>query len=167
MRSLKTSGGLTKGSGISEHMRSIWILSTPLSAEYNLVMQRLTIMEYTTSVQQKSVTKSCVERDRKDFSQLLNKDQSLDDLSAERVPLINICIGIEVDRDVNVHEFEKAGQIIIDGMVGKTTFDYSFSGSEKARTMTRASKVKTKDETSIDPALLFQRFIYFTQTGDV
>ena len=33
--------------------------------------------------------------------------------------------------------------------------------------MTRTSKVKTKDGTSIDPALLFQQFIYFTQTGDV
>ena len=128
-------------------------------------MQSLTIMEHTTSVQHKSVTKSRIERDRKDFSQLLNKVQSLDDLSAERVTLINICTGIEVDRDVNVHEFEEVGQIIIDGMVGKTTFDYSFSGSEKARTMT--SKVKTKDGTSIDPVLLFQRFIYLTQTGDV
>ena len=97
----------------------------------------------------------------------MNKVQSLDALSAERVPLINICTGIEVDHGVNIHEFEKVGQIIIDGMVGKTTFDYSFAGSEKARTMTCASKVKTKDGTSIDPALLFQRFIYFTQTGDV
>ena len=52
-------------------------------------------------------------------------------------------------------------------MVRKTTFDYSFSGSEKARTMKCASKFKTKDGTSIDPALLFQQFIYFTQTGDV
>ena len=133
MRSLNTSGGLTRGSGMSEHMRSIWTLSTPLSAEYNLTMQSLTEMEYTTSVQHKSVTKSLVERDRKDFSQLLNKVQGLDALSAERVPLINICTGIEADRGVNIHEFEKVGQIIIDGMVGKTTFDYSFAGSEKAQ----------------------------------
>ena len=47
MRSLKTSGGLTRGSGMSEHMQSIWTLSTPLSAEYNLAMQSLTEMEYT------------------------------------------------------------------------------------------------------------------------
>ena len=97
----------------------------------------------------------------------MNKVQSLGALSAERVPLINICTGIKADLDVNAHEFEKVGQIIIDGIVGKTTFDYSFAGSEKARTMTYASKVKTKDGTSIDPALLFQQFIYFTQTGDV
>ena len=41
MRSLKTSGGLTRG---SEHT----------SAEYNFAMQSLTKMEYTTSVQHKS-----------------------------------------------------------------------------------------------------------------
>ena len=130
-------------------------------------MQSLTEMEYRTNVQHRSVTKSRVVRDRKDFSQLLNKVQSLDAVSAERVPLINICAGIEADRGINAHEFEKVGQIIIDGMVGKTTFDYLFAGSEKARTMTYASKVKTKDGTSIDPALLFQLFIYFTQTVDV
>ena len=33
--------------------------------------------------------------------------------------------------------------------------------------MTCAPKVKTKDGTSIDPALLFQRFVCFTQTGDI
>ena len=98
-------------------------------------------MEYTTSVQHTSVRESRVERDRKYFSQLLSKVQSLDALSAERVPLINICTGIEADRGVNVHEFEEVGQIIIDGMVGKTIFDNSLAGSEKARTMTCASKV--------------------------
>ena len=45
IRSLKASGGLTRGSGMSEHMRWIWTLSTPLSAEYNLAMQILTKME--------------------------------------------------------------------------------------------------------------------------
>ena len=97
----------------------------------------------------------------------MNKVQSLDALSAERVPLINIFTGIEADRGVNVHEFEKADQIIIGGIAGKTTFDYSFARSEKAQTMTCATKVKTKDGTPMDPALLFQQFIYFTQTGDI
>ena len=71
---------------MSEHMRSIWTLSTPLSEEYNLAMQSLTEMEYTKSIQHKPVTKSRIERDRKGLSQLLNKVQSLDTLSAERVP---------------------------------------------------------------------------------
>ena len=109
MRSLKTSGGLTRGIGMSEHMRSIWTLPTPLSAEYNLAVQSFTEMEYTTSVQHKFVTKSRLERDRKDFSQLFNKVQSPDAPSADRVPLVNICTGIEADRGVNVHEFEKVG----------------------------------------------------------
>ena len=55
MRSLKTSAGLTRGISMT--------LSTLLSAEHNLVMQSLTEMEYTTSVQHKSVTKSHVERE--------------------------------------------------------------------------------------------------------
>ena len=64
MRSLKTSGGLTRGSGMREHMQSIWTLSTPLSAEYSLAMQSLTEMEYTTSVQHKSSRNKIARRER-------------------------------------------------------------------------------------------------------
>ena len=35
MRSLKTSGGLTRGSGLSDHQRNIWVLSRPTCAQVN------------------------------------------------------------------------------------------------------------------------------------
>ena len=42
MRSLKTTGGLTQGRGMTELQRSIWLLSMPASAEINFAMQELT-----------------------------------------------------------------------------------------------------------------------------
>ena len=39
MRSLKTSGGLTRGRGMTELQQIIWILSTPACAKVNLSMQ--------------------------------------------------------------------------------------------------------------------------------
>lgn len=53
MRSLKTPGGLTRGSGMSAEQRALWTMSTPISAEYNYVMQEFTELAYTTSEQHK------------------------------------------------------------------------------------------------------------------
>ena len=48
MRSLKTSGSLTRGSGMSERQQAIWLLSMPLSAEVNRTMQDFTGKKYQT-----------------------------------------------------------------------------------------------------------------------
>lgn len=39
MRSSKSSGGLTHGSGMAEEMRALWTMSTPITSEYNNAMQ--------------------------------------------------------------------------------------------------------------------------------
>ena len=56
MRSLKTSGGLTRGRGMTERQRVIWLLSMPACAEMNRAMLVLTGVSY--SEQNKDMTKS-------------------------------------------------------------------------------------------------------------
>ena len=58
MRSLKTSGGLTRGSGMTERLRVIWLLSMPACAEMNRAMLELTNVRYSTSEKNKDMTKS-------------------------------------------------------------------------------------------------------------
>ena len=41
MRSLKTTGGLTRGSGMTEQQRVTWLLSTPACAQTSCAMQDL------------------------------------------------------------------------------------------------------------------------------
>ena len=53
MRSLKTSGGLTRGSGMNEEQRSLWTMSTPITSQYNDAMQEFNHLSYTTSEQHK------------------------------------------------------------------------------------------------------------------
>ena len=55
MRSLKSQGGLTRGSGMSEHLRAVWTMSSTVTSSYNLAMQELTEVEYTTSYQHKEL----------------------------------------------------------------------------------------------------------------
>ena len=58
MRSLKSTGGLTRGTGFSDLQRALWILSMPTCSSYNLAMQELTNVVYETSDQHKSLGKS-------------------------------------------------------------------------------------------------------------
>ena len=51
IRSLKGTDGLTRGSGLTKDMRNLWTLSAPVTFEYNIAMQDLTNLTYTTSPQ--------------------------------------------------------------------------------------------------------------------
>jgi hypothetical protein len=63
MRSLKTRGGLTRGSGFSKVQRAIWLLSMPICSNYNLVMQDFSYVSFTTSDQHKDFAESRITRD--------------------------------------------------------------------------------------------------------
>ena len=42
MRSLKTTGGLTRGDGMTDVQRSIWLLSKPISSNYSMEIEEST-----------------------------------------------------------------------------------------------------------------------------
>ena len=66
MRSMKTSGGLTRGRGMTEQQRLMWLLSMPACADVNLAMQELTGVNYNTGEQNKNMSKARQARDWKD-----------------------------------------------------------------------------------------------------
>lgn len=70
MRSLKTSGGLMRGRGMTER-RVIWLLSMPVCAKINRAMLELTGVSYSAGEQNKDMTKSRQARDMKDTRTLL------------------------------------------------------------------------------------------------
>lgn len=53
MRSVKSQGGMTRGSGIDEKNRLIWIQSMPECIQFNMAMQQLTGLHFETSEQHK------------------------------------------------------------------------------------------------------------------
>ena len=55
---------------------------------------------------------------------------------------------------------------IINTMVGQAAFHYSFKHKDKAKTLGLLSSVPIAPDRTIDPALLFPRFIVVSQTGD-
>ena len=67
MRSLKSTGGLTHGSGMSEEMISLWTMSVHRTSEYNCAMQEFCGLCYATSEQHKDSTEPRIKRDNSDL----------------------------------------------------------------------------------------------------
>lgn len=66
MRSLKTTGGMTHGGGMTEKQRALWTMSMPITSEYNIAMQEFTNLSYTTSEQHKDLTNARMKSDAAD-----------------------------------------------------------------------------------------------------
>ena len=70
MRTLKTSGGLTHGSRMNEEHYSLWTMSIPVTAMYNMAMQDFNNFTYTTSDQHKETTDARLNRDIHDLAKI-------------------------------------------------------------------------------------------------
>ncbi len=166
MRSLKSTGGLTRGSGMNEEQRALWTMSLPITSEYNNAMQEFNNLSYTTSEQHKELTEARISRDSSDLSKIKSKLVASTPFSPDP-SLRNIVNGVVATEDVNVHEAESIGRKFIDKMVGQPAFTFSFKRKDKAKTLGDMSAIKIAPEQTIDPALLFQRFLVVSKTGEL
>ena len=119
MWSLKSTGGLTRGSGITEHQREFWTMSAPVSSAYNYAMQEFSNTVYTTSEQHKEATTSQLERDRADLAILATKLEQHSPFLKETT-LQNIVTGINADKDVNVQDIFIVGRDTVKHMEGQS-----------------------------------------------
>ena len=101
MRSVKTTGGPTKGRGIIEIQRLVWLLSMPFTAEANSSVQCLTEVRYVTSDQHKESPKSRIERGLKDTKTLLEFLEERNPFSPD-TSLSNVVTGVTAAKSVNV-----------------------------------------------------------------
>ena len=56
MLSMMISAGLTRGHGMTETQRLVWLMAHPVCAEVNNAIQQLTGVQYNTSEQHKDLT---------------------------------------------------------------------------------------------------------------
>ena len=153
MRSLNTSGGLTRGTGMTEEQRSLWTMSTPITSQYNHAMQEFNELSYTTSEHHKEATQARIQRDSSDLEKLKTSLAVYSPFSQDPT-LRNIVNGVVADGDVNVHEFESVGRNIIDKIIGQSVFSIAFKRKDKAKTLA-----------NISSGLLFQRVLVVSKLG--
>ena len=159
MRSMKTSGGLTRGRGMSEQQRILWLLSMPACAEVNKSMQEFTGVHFNTGEQNKDMSKARQERDWTDTQTVLHYLHDRNPFGGDPV-LRNIHTGVHANRTVNVDTAKAIGDVILNSMVGKTAAEYSFKKKDEAVTLATKSSINIDgNKVNIDPQLLFQRLI--------
>ena len=165
MRSLKTSGGLTRGRGLTEVQRLVWLFSMPACAEINEAMQELTGIKCDTSEQHKDSTPARVKRDSEDTYKILQTVSVLDPFGPDPT-LRGLVSGLVAGEQVNADDAKRVGQLILDSMVGKDIYTYSFRQNMQAVTIGAKAAIKVNEEqVQVDPQLLFQRLSIMAVNG--
>ena len=158
MRSLKTTGGLTRGRGMTEHQRTVLLLSTPACAEVNRAMQ-VTNVTYETNEQHKETSQARLQRDFRDSLKILQYAIARNPFD-NRKELMSIDTGEIAIATVNVDQAKKIGSDILESMCGNPTKDYTFKKKDTAITMKARSTVQIDEEIiAVDPLLMFQHLV--------
>ncbi|XP_073237351.1 uncharacterized protein [Porites lutea] len=154
MHSVKTTDGLTRGPGMSETQRLVWLMSMPACADINNSMQNLTGTNFLTSEQHKDTTKARQERDQQDTNTIiryLSKRSPFDSESSLR----NIATGVVAD-----------DRKILDSLTGKNAHEYTFRKKDQVVTLACKTAVRLNDgDVQVDPQLMFQRLSIVATTG--
>ena len=159
MRSVKATGGLTHGRGMTELQRAKWLLSTPACLEVKRAMEEVTGMKYKSSEQHKEATPARIKRDYDDSIKVLRYVIERNPFEGDR-DLINIETGEVSDCNVNVYNAKDVGNAIIKKMVGQAVLNYSYQRKNMAVIMKSKSSIVSGCETiPIDHQLLFQRLL--------
>ena len=122
-------------------------------------MQDLTERSYVTSEQCKKLSASQLKRNEIDLGKVAEKLDSVTPFSTDELSR-NIITGIGANEGVNVQD-------IVQEMDGQSVFSYSHKRSLNAKTLASSKNVKVSADRSIDPVILFQRFLVVSQTGNL
>ena len=154
MRSMKTSGGLTRGKGMTENQCLTWVMAMPACANVNHVMQQLTQVQFNSGEQNKDMSKARQDRDYKDTQTVIS-------CLCDRNPfslLRNISTGVYAHSETNSYKAKAVGQAIRDDMLHNSVREYHFKRKKQIVTQNSKSSIVIDDEVvHIDPLLLFQR----------
>ena len=160
MRSLKTSGGLTRGRGMFETQRTTWLFSRPSCSAVNVAMHEFTGVHFVTSDQHKDMSKARHERDVMDTDKLIDFLSSHQPFSTAST-LHGIDTGVCAAAGVNANIAVCVGNKILASMEGQNVLKYVFKKIDQVITMDRTSQVRVgrSQSVDIDPQLLFQRLV--------
>jgi len=101
-----------------------------------------------------------MERDRADLAKLASNLEQYSPFS-EETTLRNIITGINADKYINVQDLFTVGKSVVTEMKGQSVFEYSYKRKNKVKTLASARSIKVSEDRTIDPALLFQRFLLY------
>lgn len=103
MRSLKSRGGITRGRGVKESVRTIWTNSMHQCASVHLAMSALTGQHHKTSEQHIELGKSRIKRDNEDLEKLFDWFDNHEPFDINEPALKSLTTGISVSVEDHIN----------------------------------------------------------------
>ena len=137
MRALKSRGGLTRGCGITESVRLLWVKSMHRCADVHNAMCSLTGLQHRSSEQHVELGISRVKRDNSDLQKLVAWFDIHDPFQPNEPLLRSLSSGLaakETDK-VNCDDAEQVGQHIQASLNGVCVENCKIKRNDQVRTL--------------------------------
>ena len=163
MRAIKSSGGLTRGRGMTESTRNLWVGTLHECASIHESMAKLTKHRFESSQQHCESGEARRKRDGKDVEALKDqlKQHNPFDCQDSRLQCIFTGVAGDIDDGVNCDQAEKVGSEIQGSLDDIIVNKASIKRSKQVKTLAPllpAVKING-DSVHVDPNILFQRLI--------
>ncbi|CAH0757850.1 unnamed protein product [Diatraea saccharalis] len=166
MRSMKSTGGLTRGRGVSENILSRWILSLPVVQKVSEKVEMYCKVEAKSCEQHMDSGRARIKRDRTDIAKLFQWLKTHDPF---RITDKIVCIskGIVGHNEINCHKARDIGRDMMLAKVGCNYNDIRFSRKQRVITlqnMTASVKTSDGEKVAIDSDLIMRRILFSKQS---
>ena len=167
MRSMKTRGGLTRGRGVTESARVLWINTAHRCSSIHESMSQLTQTKHQTRAMHTEMGSTRVKKDNKDIDALLEWFRDHDPFDTGYPELRSLSSGIvaEQGNKINCDDSESVGEFIQNKLNGVPHNKAKISRSDHVKTLLQLqSGIKIDGLTvHIKPNVLFSRLTLLVQ----
>ena len=167
MRTMKTSGGLTHGRGITDSVLSRWILGMPASCEMCTKVEEFCGLRGSYSEQHIELRPSRIVRDNEDSGRISQWFVSHPPLS-ENMEIMSLATGMIGDGKINCYKSYDIGLESMNAITGQNFSDVKLKRKNRVLPLaTMNSSVTIREEiVPVDTTLLFQRIIHTIDSAD-
>lgn len=163
MRSMKTTGGLTHGRGLSESTLSKWVSSIPATLPFSEQLEMFCGVKSEFSEQHVELRDSRLTRDNEDFKQVFEWFSAHSPFDYQEGPsdLVSLSTGLIADKTITCDIAEELGEKCITQFVGKNFEEMKFKRADKVKTfdsILSTTKINN-NEVDVNPTQLFNRII--------
>lgn len=163
MRSMKSTGGLTRGRGLTDSVLTKWILGMPTMQKVSEAIENFVEIESTTTEQHVDARPTRQARDNADVQKLQQWFENHDPFPVLD-NIVSLSTGVVGGPQINCHKAQSIGLESFNGIVGKQFADISFPRKKRVLPLSAVtSSLKVLDTVvAVDPIVLYQR-ISFTK----
>lgn len=166
MRTMKTSGGLTHGRGITDSVLSRWILGMPATCEMCTKVEEFCGLRSSYSEQHIELRPSRIVRDNEDTGRISQWFLSHPPFSDNK-EIMSLATGIIGDDKINCYKSYEIGLESMNAITGQTFSEVKLKRKNRVLPLATINSSVTirEDIVPVDTTLLFQRIIHTLDTS--